>query len=305
LIDLGPGIHSLGHKKGGHVHAFLIENGNDLTLVDTLFESDGRVVLDAIRRLGRNPKDLKQIAITHGHRSHLGGLATLKRASGATVLAREWEADIVAGERPAQSVSLVPRQSLRLLPFQIGLWLNRPKHTPCPVDEPLADGDAFGPLQVIDARGHSPGHLAFWWPERRFLIAGDAVATWPELGPGWRGFNLNLAQHRASLRKLAALDAQLVGVGHGDPITTGAAERVHEVAERVWGGYAGQKSSPERSTSPIGSSIRAETITSSASSGSSFQTPRHVSGGTRIAWCRPSSTTSSPSLNWSRPESTK
>ena len=37
--------------------------------------------------------------------------------------------------------------------------------------------------------------------------------------------------------------------------------------------------------SPVGSSIRVETITISASSGSSFQTPRHVCGGTRIASC--------------------
>ena len=57
MTDLGPGIHSLGHGKGGHVHAFLIENGNELTLVDTLFESDGRLVLDEIRRLGRKPTD--------------------------------------------------------------------------------------------------------------------------------------------------------------------------------------------------------------------------------------------------------
>ena len=39
------------------------------------------------------------------------------------------------------------------------------------------------------------------------------------------------------------------------------------------------------SVSPVGSSIRVETITSSASSGSSFQTPRQVCGGTRIASC--------------------
>jgi glyoxylase-like metal-dependent hydrolase (beta-lactamase superfamily II) len=228
--ELAPGIHSLGHGKGGHVHAFLIDHGNELTLVDTLFESDARLVLDAIRRLGRNPSDLTRIAITHGHRSHLGGLAELKRVSGATVFAHAWEADIVSGERRAQPVTLLPKQSLRLLPFQLGLFLGRPKHVPCPVDEPLGEGDVFGPLQVLHAAGHSPGHLAFHWPERRFLIAGDAVATWPKLGAGWTAFNLNLVQHQASLRRLAALDAHLVGVGHGEPITEGAPDKVHALA---------------------------------------------------------------------------
>ena len=144
MKELAPGIYSLGHGKGGHVHAFLLEAGGELTLVDTLFESDGRLVLDALRQLGRPPADIKRIAITHGHRSHLGGLAALKRASGATVFAHRWEADIVAGERRAQAVSIVPHQSLKLIPFQLGLWLDRPRHAPCPVDELLDEGDAIG-----------------------------------------------------------------------------------------------------------------------------------------------------------------
>ncbi len=233
MTELAPGIHGLGEGKGGHVHAFLIDAGGELSLVDTLFEGDGHLVLDAIRALGRSPSDLKRIAITHGHRSHVGGVAALKRATGATVYAHEWEADIVSGDRRAQAVSIVPRQSLKIWPFQMGLWLGRPKHAPCPVDELLDDGDAFGPLQVLHAPGHSPGHLAFHWPERSFLVAGDAVATWPNLCPGWRSFNLNVTQHRVSLARMAALEPELVGVGHGDPITSGATDTVHRVAAEL------------------------------------------------------------------------
>ena len=228
MTEIAPGVHSLGHEKGGHVHAFLLDDGGELSLVDTLFEDDAHLVLQAINALGRKVTDLKRIAITHGHRSHLGGVAALKQASGAKVYAHEYEADIVSGDRRAQPVSLRPRQ-LKLIPFQLGLRLNRPKHKPCPVDETLADGNAFGPLQVLDAAGHSPGHLGFWWPERRFLIAGDAVATWPQFSAGWPGFNLNEKQHRESVRRMAALDAQVVGVGHGDPITENAADRVHRL----------------------------------------------------------------------------
>jgi len=230
--ELAPGVHSLGDTKGGHVRAVLIENAGELTLVDTLFQNDARLVLFAIRRLGRRVRDLKRIAITHGHRSHLGGLAALKRESGASVHAHAWEADIVSGDRRAQPVSLLPRQSLRLFPFQLGLWLGRPKHVPCPVDELLGEGDALGPLQVLHASGHSPGHLAFVWPERRFAIVGDAVATWPELCPGWHAFNLNKRQHHVTLQRLAALEADVISVGHGDAIVEDAAETMHRVATR-------------------------------------------------------------------------
>ena len=230
MKELAPGVHVLGGKKGGRVRAFLVEANGELSLVDTLFEDDGRGVLEAIRALGRKPGDLKRIVLTHAHRSHLGGLAALKRATGATVLGHEREADIVSGDRPAQPVGLKPTAPLRTYPFQVGIFLNRPKHRPCPIDQSVGDGEAIGPLQVLHAPGHSPGHLAFFWPERRLLISGDAIATWPRLEAGWPAFTLNPEQHADSVRRLAGLEPGIVGVGHGDPITVDAAERLHSLA---------------------------------------------------------------------------
>ena len=113
----------------------------------------------------------------------------------------------------------------------MGIFLNRPKHRPCPIDESIGDGDAVGPLRVLHVPGHSPGHLAFFLEERRVLLSGDAIATWPRFEAGWPAFTLNPDQHAESIRRLAALEAAIVGVGHGDPITDGAAERVHGLAE--------------------------------------------------------------------------
>jgi glyoxylase-like metal-dependent hydrolase (beta-lactamase superfamily II) len=230
LRELAPGVHALGGRSGGRVRAFLLEDAGELTLVDTLFERDARLVLAAIHALGRKPGDLKRVALTHAHRSHLGGVAALKRATGATVLAHEWEADIVAGERAAQSVGLKPTRPFRTWPFQVGIFLGRPKHEPCPVDAAIGEGDAVGPLRTLHAAGHSPGHLAFHWPERGLLVAGDAISTWPRLEGGWPAFNLNRKQQRDSLSRFGALEARIVGVGHGDPIATDAAEQVHRLA---------------------------------------------------------------------------
>ena len=184
-------------------------------------------MLAAIRKLGRKPGDLKRIVLTHAHRSHLGGLARLKRETGATVLAHASEADIVSGDRRAQPVGLSRPRSLRTYPFQVGIFLDRPKHRPCPIDESVDDGAAVGPLQVLHVPGHSPGHLAFSWPERGVLLSGDAIATWPRFEAGWPAFTLNPEQHAVSIRRLAELEASIVGVGHGDPITEGAADKVH------------------------------------------------------------------------------
>jgi glyoxylase-like metal-dependent hydrolase (beta-lactamase superfamily II) len=232
-MELAPGVYSIGQRKGGRVHAYLFEHGRNLTLIDTLFDTDARVVLGYLRRLGRSPADLEHIALTHAHRSHLGGLVRLKQLSGATVHAHPWEADIIAGERLAQPVGMRPRGPLRTYPFRIGLALGRPKHVPCPVDQAVQEDDQVGPLRVLHIPGHTPGHLAFHWAERGVLAVGDAIATWPRLDSGWPGFNLNEEQYRASLRRLAQLEANVVGVGHGEPLAEGAAEDVHAAVDRA------------------------------------------------------------------------
>jgi glyoxylase-like metal-dependent hydrolase (beta-lactamase superfamily II) len=234
-MQIADGVYSLGQKKGGRVHAYLFEDGGELTLVDTLFDKDARRILELIRRIGRLPQDLKHIVLTHAHRSHLGGLAKLRELSGALVYAHEWEADIVAGERPQQPVTLVPHGPIETYYLRVGLALGRPKHPPCPVDRTLAEGDAVGPLQVIHIPGHTPGHMAFHDERRGVLAVGDAVATWPRLGAGWPGFNLNERLYRLSFQRLAPFEATVVAVGHGEPITNGAADRVHELAEQLRG----------------------------------------------------------------------
>ena len=42
MRELAAGVHMLGAKKGGRVRAYLIETNGELSLVDTLFENDGR-----------------------------------------------------------------------------------------------------------------------------------------------------------------------------------------------------------------------------------------------------------------------
>lgn len=237
-MKVAPGLYSLRQNQGGRIHAFLLDDGSgELTLIDTLWNSDGALVLDEIRSMGHVPTDLKHIVLTHAHRSHLGGLAALKRVTGATVYAHEWEADIIAGNRKAQAVTLMPSQPLRTYlptyPFQAGLALGVGSAPPCEVDEMISEGDRFGPIHVFHAPGHTPGHLSFWWPERRALFAGDAIATWPAFNAGWPALNLNVKQQRATIRRMAELEADIVAVGHGEPITAGGAGRLLALADWV------------------------------------------------------------------------
>ena len=119
--QVGEGLFSLGQKKGGRVHAFLVDDGTSLTLIDTLYDADAAFIIKVIQQMGREVRDLRNIVITHAHRSHLGGLAALKALSNAKVWAHEWELDVIAGDRKAQAITLIPRRPLRVYHLQLGL----------------------------------------------------------------------------------------------------------------------------------------------------------------------------------------
>ena len=171
--------------------------------------------------------------LTHGHLSHLGGLATLERLSGAAVYSREWEADIIAGERPAQPVTIVPMLPLRtywrVYYLQFGAALGRGKHPPCPVDSHVEDGDTVPRAGAPHARPQAGSP--------RLLVtrtSGSLRRRRHRHLSGVRGglaFNLNPTRQRASVSRMAQLEAEVVAVGQGDPTIAGAAERLHSLAE--------------------------------------------------------------------------
>ena len=134
-MKLTDGIHYLRQTIGGHVHAFLLDDGNGITLIDALFSSDAKLILEEIRVMGRQPSDVKNIIATHAHRSHIGGIAELKRQSGATVYAHEWEIGIIEGKRKSTKVSIWPKLPLAAYYTRFGLAVGFDGHASGTVDQ--------------------------------------------------------------------------------------------------------------------------------------------------------------------------
>jgi glyoxylase-like metal-dependent hydrolase (beta-lactamase superfamily II) len=234
-VEIAPGVHRIGptrhgYRRGGYSQAYLFVDGEASVLVDTGYESDAYEILGYLWKIGRTPRDLTDIAITHAHRSHLGGLAILKKLNpDLTIHAHEWEADIIAGHRTSQPIPLKPLFPLRLYPLRILQLIGQPKHDPCDVDHLIGEGDVIGPLHVLYTPGHTPGCVSFHWPERGVLAVGDAIATWPKFDAGWPGFNLDEGRYQKSLQRLVALAPEVVCPGHGNPITDNTAERIESL----------------------------------------------------------------------------
>src|SRR3989304_3298084 len=98
LEEIFPFIYGL---RMGYVNAFLIAEEEGLTLIDSGLPKRKETILRALRQRGRQPQDLKHIAITHHHVDHTGNLAALAEATGARAYVHPLDAPIVRGEKPA------------------------------------------------------------------------------------------------------------------------------------------------------------------------------------------------------------
>ena len=96
-------------------------------------------------------------------------------------------------------------------------------------DVVLGDGDDFGPLQVVATPGHSTDHLAF--VRGAVCFTGDAVLAESSVfvapDPG------ALRGYLAALRRLRAMDLELICTGHGPPVTDPAALLDRYLAHRA------------------------------------------------------------------------
>jgi len=78
------------------VASYLIQTNKGLILVDGGYESTAPRILDNIRRLGFDPTQVKLILNSHAHVDHAGGIAALKAATGAKVLASAEDGRLMA-----------------------------------------------------------------------------------------------------------------------------------------------------------------------------------------------------------------
>jgi glyoxylase-like metal-dependent hydrolase (beta-lactamase superfamily II) len=201
-----------------------------VTIVDSGTPGSAPRILRALQRAGRSPDQVEQIIVTHYHPDHLGGLAGLLRHVPARVGLHAVEAPIVCGDAPMPAPLRYPRLAATLAPAM--RWVRR-----CPVDTILQDGDelpVLGGLRIIHTPGHTHGHIALHLPERGVLIGGDALqrGTSGVLPPA-KLVTADWLQALHSIRRMAALEFDVLALSHFPPLRGAAAEEVRRLAARL------------------------------------------------------------------------
>src|SRR4051812_36000732 len=85
-FKLGEGLYYVGASD---ITSFLFVGKAGMILLDGGYETTAPQILANIRALGFDPKQVKVLISSHGHLDHAGGLAQLKRETGATLYASD------------------------------------------------------------------------------------------------------------------------------------------------------------------------------------------------------------------------
>ena len=193
--------------------------GDGATLVDSGYVTHAAQTVDLVA-CALGGRRLDRVINTHSHSDHIGGNAALKAA---------FDCQIIVPAGLHATIADWDENALLLSP--LGQQAARFQH------DALIEGGSeieMGGLnwQAIAVPGHDMEALAYYNPERRILISGDALwengfgVIFPEL----LGEADGLAHTRETLETLSRLPIDIVIPGHGRPF--GAADAAFERAFR-------------------------------------------------------------------------
>ena len=232
LKQVTANVYQLGGIGDGFLGAnmFLLRDAR-MTVVDTGFGSRATRIVKAANRLGYAPTDIARIIITHHHPDHTGGLADLKRATGAEVVAHRADAPHIDG-RSSQLGASRPRWLAEVL-----APLYRPfAGDPVAVDTPVEDGQelpVLGGARVVHTPGHTPGSICLMLEQERLVIVGDLLVHRFGLRLPSKPFTGDILEEVRSIRKLASLDFDVACFGHGSPLSREPRTAVARFADRL------------------------------------------------------------------------
>lgn len=193
------------------ISALLITSPEGHILIDGATPKSGEQIVANIRTLGFEPEDVRAIVFSHEHSDHVGGLAAIQAATGATVLARA--AAVPTLERGASDRS--DAQLLVLEPFPAVAKVKTI------ADNEMVNVGALS-LQAVPSPGHAPGGTSWTWTSceknvcRQFVYADSVSANSDDAyrygdeaaHPGV------VKRFRETLTRIAALDCDILITPH-------------------------------------------------------------------------------------------
>jgi metallo-beta-lactamase class B len=202
--------------------AWAVTTSAGIIVIDPLFEySVEDEIVNGLTKLGLDPREIKYVLVSHGHRDHVGGARLLQDRFGAHVVMSAPDWDLILGgtqayPTPKRDMVATDGQTLTLGDTSITMYFT-PGHTPGTMSTLIPVTDQGRPHLAAQWGGTgfnftiTPDHAKPYWFETYARSAShfaEAVAT--------SGADVHIANHPSQDGAAAKLDA-LVARKPGDP----------------------------------------------------------------------------------------
>ena len=210
----------------GTVNCFLVEDSKGFTLVDTGYDGDEVKIYAALKEIGKQPSDLKQIILTHLHADHAGAASTIQKSLKIPVYASETDGDSLAKGMSLRGNTKTTKGLLNKILKKLFVKdiqkINAIENINYLIDKqqlPFGNG-----IDVYYTPGHSAGHISLLVKSDNLLIAGDICANNLGLTPSIVNEDLEIGLK--TLKQLGEIAFDKACFGHGNPILKDAKRKL-------------------------------------------------------------------------------
>ena len=210
------------------MNVYLIRDDGGVTVFDAGISGMAGAVRRAAARLG----GVRRVVLGHADADHRGAASAL----GAPIYCHPAEreaAGLADPFRPYFDFSKLGPHGRFLLPRLLPVWDGGALEIAGIVEE----GEEVAGFKVVGLPGHAPGLIALFRESDRLALASDCAYTLdPQTGiPGaprvpHPAFNIDTAQARESIRKLASLAPSAAWFGHAKPVLGDVASQLQQAA---------------------------------------------------------------------------
>jgi glyoxylase-like metal-dependent hydrolase (beta-lactamase superfamily II) len=223
-VQLAANVWRIPTAPRDFVNSFaFVEDDGSVTLVDTGVRKAPPRIVAGLAAIGKHPKDVQRILLTHAHPDHAGGAAEMARRTGAPVSVHDGDRSwCEAGEVLAK-----PRETSLL--GRLLMRASKPTFEPFEPGPALHDGEVLpvaGGLRVVHTPGHSPGHVALLHEPSGVLVTGDSIFNVLRLRLSPKSLCADFQLTRQTAHRLGELDYDVAAFTHGTEIRDNAREQV-------------------------------------------------------------------------------
>ena len=216
VVRLMPRLYFIRLPAG---HAYLWQDPDGLTLIDTGLPGSATLIAEAIHQAGYQPADVRRVVLTHFHADHIGAAADVTGWGEVEVIAHHADAPFIRAQAAGPPPDLADWEQ----PIHDEVMSQLPSEPAVPprIDRELRDGDqvGFGDGAVtVGVPGHTPGSIALYLPRHRVLFTGDAAARSRDGEVICGLFNVDRTLAAASFSRLAGFSVAVACFGHGEPL---------------------------------------------------------------------------------------